>query len=152
MPWWLFSLKREMVKATHTKWGGCCASQYMAAHTKGWHQGSDLALELQVWATSSPSPTPSSQSDAWLSSRDELCGGEACVSLCPSSHCQISCWLLGFSVFGNVGSFWWWLPLAGDCCWNSHSPSTSATKTSFLCMFLPRLPVIKAKQWIRASA
>lgn len=148
---WLFSPKREMVKAVHTKWGSCCASQCMAECTKRWHQGSGLALEHQIWATSSPSPTPSSQSGAWLSSRNELCG-EARVSLCPSSHCQVSYWLLGFSVFGKVASFWWWLPLTGDCCWNTRSPSTSATKTSFSCMFLPHLLIIKAEQPIRVLA
>lgn len=81
--------------------------------------------------------------------------GMSCVEeklVCPSSHCQVSYWLLGFSVFGKVGSFWWWLPLAGDDCWSTRSPSTSTTKTSFLCMLLPRLPIIKAEQRIRASA
>lgn len=153
MPRWLFSLKREMVRACKNM-----QSEEAAVQASTWQHvpSGDTKAVVWLWSFRFVLPHLSLQHlfPEWCLAvtRNELCGGEVSVSLCPFSLCQVSYWLLGFSVFGKLGSFWWWLPLAGHCCWNTGSPSTSATKTSFSCMFLPHLLIIKAEQPIRASA
>lgn len=126
-------------------------------HTSTWQHVPSGDTEVVVWLWSFslelphlPLISPRMMLDCPLGMS---CVEEEPVFLC--AHLLTARYPAGFlaSVSGEVGCLERWrLPLAGDCCWNTHSPSTSATKTSFSCMLLPRLPVIKAEQPIRASA
>lgn len=126
-------------------------SVHGSTSTKSWCWGKSLpalapwlgSMDLPISTASSLYQKAFSASGVWLSTENELCEERfLCAHVPIARH---------FTVFLTPASLERCHPPSGGVpCWwlllEQLLSSTSATKISFLCMFLPYLPVIKTEQ------